>query len=158
MNKKNVGALNKKEMEKKKTIIIVAVVVVVLIALIVFLANRSKEQIDEKQKANISEIIERAQTKIIYVESTDEKKCSKCKDIKKYLDDNNINYLIYNVEDHSNKEYIEALKKLEINPSDFGYPAVIYVKEGRLYSNVINIKETSSLEKFIKTYELKNIK
>ena len=113
MNKKNVGALNKKEMEKKKTIIIIAVVVVVLIALIIFLANRSKEQMEEKQKANVSEIIEKAQTKVVYVESSDEKKCSKCKDIKKYLDDKNINYLVYDVEDHSNKEYIETLKKLD---------------------------------------------
>lgn len=158
MNKKNVGALNKKEMEKKKTIIIIAVVVVVLIALIIFLANRSKEQMEEKQKANVSEIIEKAQTKVVYVESSDEKKCSKCKDIKKYLDDKNINYLVYDVEDHSNKEYIETLKKLEINPSDFGYPAVVYIKEGRLYSNVINLTGTSALENFIKTYELKDVK
>ena len=50
------------------------------------------------------------------------------------------------------------LKTVEINPDDFGYPGVIYIKEGRLYADVINLEDTKPVKNFIKTYDLKKVK
>ena len=92
--------------------------------------------------------------KIIYI-STNYKNCNK---IEKYLNSQKINYLSYDVEDYKESEYKEMLRSIEINPDDFGYPAVIYIRDGRLYSNVINLEDTKPVEEFIKTYELKDVK
>ena len=44
----------------------------------------------------------------------------------------------------------KMLQSLSINPSDFNYPAVIYIKDGSLYSDIINIKDTKVIDKFLK--------
>lgn len=156
MEKKQMGALNKKEENKKIIILLVAIVAVIAVVVIV-LTTLNKTAV-EKGKADVSSIISNAETRIIYVGSSDSKKCSKCSKIQKYLDDQNINYLSYDVSEYKEKEYKEMLRSIEINPDDFGYPAVIYIKDGRLYSNVINLEDTKPVEEFIKTYELKNVK
>lgn len=158
MSNKNMGALNKKELDKKKNIIIIAVVAVLLVAAVILLTVRTKKEETEKQKVDFSKIIEKAETKIVFMGSSDKEKCKNCDKIRDFLDSKKINYLVYDVEDYSKKEYIETLKSIEINPPDFGYPAVIYMKDGKLYSNAINLSDTSRLEEFIKTYDLVNVK
>ena len=75
--------------------------------------------------------------------------------MKKFMDDQKIDYALYDVKEHNNTEYKEMLQSLSINPSDFNYPAVIYVKDGIMYSNIINVDNTDVIEQFIKDYELK---
>lgn len=158
MGNKNMGALNQKEMDKKKNIIIIVVVVVLVIVLGIIFATRTKSEREEKQKVDFSKIIEKAETKVVFIGSSDKEKCKNCDKMKDYLDSKKINYLVYDVEDYSNKEYIATLKSIEINPPDFGYPAVVYMKDGKLYANVINLSDTSPLEEFIKTYNLTSVK
>lgn len=158
MGNKNMGALNKREVDKKKNIIIIVVAIVLLIAIAIVLATRMKSENEEKQKVDFSKIIQKAETRVVFIGSSDKEKCKNCDKIKDYLDSKKINYLVYDVEDYSNKEYIATLKSIEINPPDFGYPAVIYMKDGKLYANVINLSDTSHLEEFIKTYQLENVK
>lgn len=158
MGNKNMGALNQKEMDKKKNIIIIVVVVVLVIVLGIIFATRMKSEREEKQKVDFSKIIEKAETKVVFIGSSDKEKCKNCDKMKDYLDSKKINYLVYDVEDYSNKEYIATLKSIEINPPDFGYPAVVYMKDGKLYANVINLSDTSPLEEFIKTYNLTSVK
>lgn len=152
------GALNKKEMDKKKNIIIIVVVIVLAIVLGIIFVTRRKSESEEKQKVDFSQIIEKAETKVVFIGSSDKEKCKNCDKMKDYLDSKKINYLVYDVEDYSNKEYTATLKSIEINPPDFGYPAVVYMKDGKLYANVINLSDTSNLEKFIETYDLKSVK
>lgn len=142
----------------KKNRKIVVLVLAIIIVLIIFKVAIKEVEDNNKTKASnneIKEIMKKKQTKIIYVGSRDSKKCSKCKEVVEYLKKEGIEFVTYEVEDHSKDEYNEMLKTLEINPDDFGYPGVIYVRNGRLYSNVINIHDIKSLETFIKDYELK---
>ncbi len=156
MQNKDMGALNKKEAKQKQQIIVLlgAIIVVVLVVMISLNLIRG----NKIEKINVSKIIENAETKLIFVENSDKSKCKKCSTIKKYLDSEKINYVTYDVSMYSKKEYNEMLKTVEINPDDFGYPAVIYLKEGRLYADVINLEDTKPVEDFIKTYDLKKVK
>ena len=156
MEKKEMGALNKNAIRNKQIVILVAAIVAVIAITTIVLNTTKKEK--ETSKINVANIVSKAETKIIYVGSSDSKKCKSCEKIEKYLVNEKINYLTYDVEDYTKEEYNEMLRTIEINPADFGYPAVIYIREGRLYSNVINLADTKPLKDFIKTYELKKIK
>lgn len=156
MEKKEMGVLNKNENHNKQIVVLVAAIaaVIAITAIVLNFINTNKE----KNKIDVASIVSKAETKIIYVGSSDSKKCKNCKEIEKYLDSQKINYLTYDVEDYTEEEYKKMLRTIEINPDDFGYPAVIYIREGRLYSNVINLTDTKPVQEFIKTYELKNVK
>lgn len=137
---------------------IVLLVVAILLLLIIFktaIGGTSKKKQAAQTKADISEVLKQKQTKIIYIGSSDTKKCKTCNDVKNYLNKEGIEYIDYDVENYSEKEYKEMLKSIDINPDDFGYPGVVYIREGKLYSNVININDTKSVEIFIKDYGLK---
>ena len=161
MENKGMGTLNHKETNTNKSKnkqIIVLLVAIVAVIVVVSVVLKTMNKAVEKTKADVSSIVSNAETKIIYVGNSDSKKCKNCSKIQNYLDEQGINYLTYDVSAHSEKEYKEMLRTIEINPDDFGYPAVIYIKEGRLYSNVINLEDTKPVESFIKNYELKKIK
>lgn len=144
--------------DKQKKILIIVVAVIVVLLLVLLVKNLLGGKNVTHSSADFSKIIENSETTIVYVENSDSKKCKDCDKIKKYLDKQNIEYLIYDVNKYSDKEYTEVLKSIEINPADFSYPAVIYMKDGKVYSNVINISDTKSVDNFIKTYDLTNIK
>lgn len=154
MEDKNMGILNKNVQRQQVVFLLGATITVILV--VVVLLNFLKPK--EVEKLNVSKLVENAETKIIFVENSDKTKCKKCSDIKKYLDDEQINYVTYDVSLYTKKEYNDMLKTIEINPDDFGYPAVIYIRDGKLYSNVINLSDTKPVKEFIKTYELKKVK
>ena len=137
--------------------ILVALIILVLcvVAVILFINNKKNDMV---KNSDIENIIKEGKTAIIYVENSDSKKCEKCSDIKKYLNEEKINYEIYDVNKNTSKEYKKMLQTLTINPSDFNYPAVIYIKEGRIYSNIINVNDTKIVKQFIKDYDLTLVK
>ena len=147
-----------KKVEENKMIgILVALIILVLcvVAVILFINNKKNDMV---KNSDIENIIKEGKTAIIYVENSDSKKCEKCLDIKKYLNEEKINYEIYDVNKNTSKEYKKMLQTLTINPSDFNYPAVIYIKEGRIYSNIINVNDTKIVKQFIKDYDLTLVK
>ena len=153
-NKDNMGALNKrakKDSTNKQ--------VILLVILGIFLVLKSVGNTEKKvDSANIETIMKNGETKLIFVMSSDKSKAGKSNDIKKYLDDKKINYVTYDVSKYSKKDYQKMLQDLSINPSDFGYPAVIYIKDGKLYSNIINLDDTKVVDTFIKDYDLTKVK
>lgn len=156
MEKKNMGALNKQELKQKQQIMFLIGAIVVVILVVILILNLIKGS--KVEKINVSKIVENAETKLIFVENSDKSKCKKCSTIKKYLDSEKINYVTYDVSLYTKQEYREMLKTIEINPDDFGYPGVVYIKEGRLYADVINLEDTKPVKDFIKTYDLKKVK
>lgn len=147
-----------KKVEENKIIgILVALIILVLCVVAVILFTNNKKN-DMVKNSDIENIIKEGKTAIIYVENSDSKKCEKCLDIKKYLNEEKINYEIYDVNKNTSKEYKKMLQTLTINPSDFNYPAVIYIKEGRIYSNIINVNDTKIVKRFIKDYDLTLVK
>lgn len=139
---------------------IVVLLIAILLVLVVFkVATKEVEKAnDRKNRADISEIIKNKETKVVYIGSRDSKKCKKCNDVVNYLKNEGIDFATYEVEDYSKEEYESMLKSIQINPVDFGYPAVVYIRDGKLYSNIININDTKAVATFIKDYQLKTVK
>ncbi len=147
-------------MEKKENkvigILILTIVLVICVVAGVLYFNLNKT--DYIKTSDVKKIIKEGKTAIIYVENSNSKKCKNCKELKEYLDSKDINYVLYDVNKNSKGSYKEMLQNLTINPNDFGYPGVIYVKEGQIYSDIINIKDTKVVEQFIKEYNLTKVK
>lgn len=146
---------NKKENKMIGILAVLIILVLCVVAVILFINNKKNDMV---KNSDIENIIKEGKTAIIYVENSDSKKCEKCSDIKKYLNEEKINYEIYDVNKNTSKEYKKMLQTLTINPSDFNYPAVIYIKEGRIYSNIINVNDTKIVKQFIKDYDLTLVK
>ena len=68
----------------------------------------------------------------------------------KYLDENKIDYTYYDISKDTKSNYERLLQSLSINKNDFGYPAIIYIKEGEQYSNIININSEEVIDEFFK--------
>lgn len=88
------------------------------------------------------------ETFIVFIEKDN---CNSCDDVKKVLDKNNIKYMDYYETDTSLRDF---LKKYEFNLSSDISPAIIYVKKGKLYSNLVNISDLEELNLFLKNYKL----
>ena len=146
---------NKKENNMIGILVALIILVLCVVAVILFINNKKNDMV---KNSDIVNIIKEGKTAIIYVENSDSKKCEKCSDIKKYLNEEKINYEIYDVNKNTSKEYKKMLQTLTVNPSDFNYPAVIYIKEGRIYSNIINVNDTKIVKQFIKDYDLTLVK
>lgn len=146
---------NKKENNMIGILVALIILVLCVVAVILFINNKKNDMV---KNSDIENIIKEGKTAIIYVENSDSKKCEKCSDIKEYLNEEKINYEIYDVNKNTSKEYKKMLQTLTINPSDFNYPAVIYIKEGRIYSNIINVNDTKIVKQFIKDYDLTLVK
>ena len=80
------------------------------------------------------------------------------KKVKKYLNKNNINYYIYDDSKVDKNTYNKFLKLVNIDADLFTLPSIIYIKDGKVYSNLIGINNTNTLDKYIKDYDLVLIK
>ena len=157
MNNKDLNKKEKKNNDNKQIMVLLVVILLVVAAIFLalnFMGNTSKKV----YSANIETIMKDGETKIVFVMSSDKSNEKKSNKIKDYLDSKNINYVTYDVSKYSKKDYQKMLQDLSINPSDFGYPAVIYIKDGKLYSNVINLDDTKVVDTFIKDYDLTKVK
>lgn len=157
MNNKDLNKKEKKNNDNKQIMVLLVVILLVVAAIFLslkFMGNTSKKV----DSANIETIMKNGETKIVFVMSSDKSNEKKSNKIKDYLDSKNINYVTYDVSKYSKEDYQKMLQDLSINPSDFGYPAVIYIKDGKLYSNVINLDDTKVVDTFIKDYDLTKVK
>ena len=157
MNNKDLKKKEKKNNYNKQIMVLLVVIWLVVSAIFLalkFMGNTSKKV----DSANIETIMKNGETKIVFVMSSDKSNEKKSNKIKDYLDSKNINYVTYDVSKYSKKDYQKMLQDLSINPSDFRYPAVIYIKDGKLYSNVINLDDTKVVDTFIKDYDLTKVK
>ena len=136
-----------------KAIIIWAIFIIVFIFFIGFLYKNFFTS--SFSNSDVESIINEKKTQVIYIENSNASKCKNCSKIKKYLDDKKINYKTYDVNKVSESEYNKLLKTLNIDKDVFGCPAVIYIKSGVMFSNIINIDSTTVVDQFIKDYNLK---
>lgn len=158
-NKQKEEKIEKKETNKEKrnidykALVIWVIFGIALIVFVIFLyrtffaTSFSNKEIDE--------IIANKGTQVIYVMNSDSDKCKNCAKIKKHLEDKSLNYKIYDVKKVGNSSYKKLLDNLSIDDKVFNYPAIIYIKDGSMYSNIINIEDTKVVDQFIKDYNLK---
>ena len=97
----------------------------------------------------ISSKIKNKESFVIYLDSDN---CGEnCDKVKKILDDNNISYEKLSYSTQQAQNFIE-----KYNIVDDGHivPAVFYVRKGKVYSSMYNIRNTEELKLFIKNYKL----
>lgn len=154
MNEENKKGINREE-NKKIIILVVAILVVILVCYLImnFIGNGGNNS-----SSNIENMMKGSETKVLYIWNSDSKKCKDCKKIRNHLKKKKINYIDYDVKNYSDSKYEKMLTTLSINPPDFNYPAVIYIKDGSMYSNIININDTKTVDTFIKEYQLQDVK
>ena len=121
-------------MKNKNVIIgIILAVIILVIGLLLFIFVFKGDRLTPIEKINVALI--NKEDMILYIGSS--KDCSYCKTVSKYLDENKIDYTYYDISKDTKSNYERLLQSLSINKNDFGYPAIIYIKEGEQYSNII---------------------
>ncbi len=147
-------------MKKKDYIIITLFVVLVAVASSLIYFNNKPENVKIVKEKNIGigDIVNKKQTTLIYVENTNDKKCTNCSKIKKYLNSKKINYILYDVKSQGNSNYNRLLEILNIDKDIFNYPALIYMQDGVMFANIINIDDTKIVDQFIEDYDLTKVK
>ena len=79
-------------------------------------------------------------------------------EIKTYLDSLNIKYYLYDAAKINKEEYNKILKTLDIDSELFGLPAIIYIYNGKVYSNIININDIEIVKHYVEENELSQVK
>ncbi len=133
----------------------IAIVGVVIVLFIVIVRNSlAKDEI----YANVDVNNVLMGTNVLYMDNTDYNECKFCNKARVYLDDKGINYKYYNVASVSDDKFKEDLELLGIDEELFGTPALIYIEDGRMFANIINISDTDVIDSFIKDYSLDKLK
>ena len=133
----------------------IAIVCVVVLLFIVIVRNSlAKDEI--YANVDVNNIL--MGTNVLYMDNTDYNECKFCNKARVYLDDKGINYKYYNVASVSNDKFKEDLELLGIDKDLFGTPALIYIEDGRMFANIINISDTDVIDSFIKDYSLDKLK
>ena len=133
----------------------IAIVCVVVLLFIVIVRNSlAKDEI--YANVDVNNIL--MGTNVLYMDNTDYNECKFCNKARVYLDDKGINYKYYNVSSVSDDKFKEDLELLGIDKDLFGTPALIYIEDGRMFANIINISDTDVIDSFIKDYRLDKLK
>ena len=80
------------------------------------------------------------------------------KKVLKELKNNDIKYYVYDDKNVDKEEYTKFLQLIDIDENLFSSPAIIYIRDGEMYSNLIGINNMNSFNKYIEDYDLVLIK
>lgn len=144
-----------KKIDKKYVWITIVVLGVMVIGGVMVGINNNKDRVASYNK--VKNMIKKKDRALIYYynsKSTNEDNM----DIKKYLDEKKINYYVYDDAQVSRDEYNKLLDMLKIDKMLFGTPAIIYIYQGRMYANLVNIDNKKVIDNFIKDYDLYTVK
>jgi glutaredoxin len=142
------------EDNKKTTMTLLIVAIIIIVIVIGFIIRHNNSLVGTKIMTSLN----KNETFVIYLNNSNSSKCSKCATIKKILDDNKVDYYDYYKDKETN--YSIMLKKLDIDENVISPPAIIYVKDGNMYANIIAISGTKDkdITNFLQTYKLTNTK
>jgi hypothetical protein len=143
----------------KKRYIFITISVLLLFAIIlVYIKNNTFNNIViEANFKKIEELIDNKENFIIYYYNSKSSNRYN-KKVKKILNQKDINYYIYNDKKVTKEEYNNFLNLLGIDEKLFSTPSLIYIRDGNMYSNLININNINSLNRYIEDYDLVTIK
>lgn len=144
------GVKEKQKIDIKKYIpiaIIAVFVIVIIFSLITLLDKTNNKKVTDSIKNN--------KDIVVYVTNSDSSKCKKCGEMEKELNKNKVEYTKYDIKKAKDSDYQKMLKDLGIDKDVFGAPAVMVIKKGKVYANIINIDTKNALDVFIKDYDLK---
>lgn len=142
---------------KKVIYVIIALLFILIISFVIYKAvdkNNNKSTISYNE---IKGMVDNKDDFLIYYYNSNSKNKNN-RNIKKYLDELGIRYYNYNDVYVDREEYDNFLKLINIDNKIFGTPALIYINDGIMYANLINIDSKKVVENFIDTYDLYTIK
>ena len=102
-------------------------------------------------KSDLLKYIEQKKNIVIYL-TTDE--CSKCEEYQKLLDNEHVAYFELNTK--KAQEFKEIMSRIEMTSKYATAPGVVYVENGKLSANIVDIKNSNELLQFIENYDLQN--
>ncbi len=145
--------------KKIRNIIIISFVIVLLIIIIFFIISKrvDKKDMNTATYNEIKSMIDNKDTFLIYYYNSKSKNKHN-NEIKKYLDEKGIKYFNYNDVLVDRDEYNKLLELLNMDKDDFGIPSLIYIKDGTMYANIINIDSKNIVDSFIDNYDLYTVK
>jgi len=127
----------------KKTITTIGLPLVLIIILFILVIYKLYGGVE-------SELYQKTRTNDTYLMVYVTKDCNRCSNIEKRLNEKKIKYYELNL--NKERRTTEILTKFKIDREKLKAPALIYIKEGKLYSYIDDIKEEDVLNKFIKDY------
>ena len=148
-----------KRFDKKEYRMILGGVSIFLV-LIVFIAilNFSHALSDNVTNDQIKDFLNNKDEVLLYVYNSKSRRPYN-RTLTKVLNDASVNYLSYDVSIVADDEYEEFLKVLELDKNVVTFPALIYLKDGMMYSNLFNINNNKdSIESFITDYDLTTLR
>lgn len=148
-----------KEKNKVRILIIICILIILVIGGIILLTKYIVSNSDKNTTtyAEIKKMIDNKDTFLIYYYNSKSKNKNN-KEIKKYLDELGIRYFNYNDALINREEYNNLIKLLNIDKEVFGIPSLIYINNGMIYANIINIDNKEIVDKFIDNYDLYTVK
>lgn len=137
----------------KKFVIGIVFIILVIILILITIFNTTFSRSDNITIEEVSNVITNKESKIIYIFNSDSNNKYTNK-IFNTLDSKNIVYSVYNISKVEDTEYKQLLEILNIDSSLFDSPALIYIQEGIMFGNIININDMDIVDKFINDYDL----
>lgn len=143
-----------KEILKNKKILIIGgiVLLIIIIGVIILTANLFSSKNSTSYNEIVNMINNKKDVLIFYYNSKSNNIYNDR--VLKNLDDNNIKYCIYDDKNITEEEKDKFLELLKIDKKIFGFPALIYIRDGEMYGNLINIDNMEVVDKFVKNYDL----
>lgn len=128
--------------------IIITVVILLICSTLFVIAMINKNSLGQ---SNIEKIVKKKETVLILFRGND---CKNCKKIEKELKDNNLYYIVWNVD---SDRYIKTnLGLLDLNRNDIVLPTVAYIHKGKVYSTLVDIKKIDDLVTYLEYNKLTN--
>lgn len=93
--------------------------------------------------------IDKKNNMIILITNED---CSYCSNVRKELDNLNVNYYLLNSD--RERSYETILMKLNLTDSDIIYPSLVYIEEGEVVSTLVDIKDIKDVDTYLENYNL----
>lgn len=122
--------------------LIVAIIIVIPIGLLFF------NKLSDFNSKVYRELRKNETFLVLLINSND---CSNCNEISKILEDNNVSYYRYDILKQS--DYADILKILDLDAEIVNVPALIYIKDGKMEANMMNITSTDMVMDFLSFYK-----
>ena len=139
--------------EINKHYVIGGVCLVFVIVVVGMLIGNTYSIGDNISIEEINSIINNKENSVIYILNSKSNNMNNT-NILNYLNDNGINFSVYDVSKVDRDEYNTFLSIFDIDNKLFNVPAIIYIREGIMFANIINIDDVRIVETFVNDYDL----
>lgn len=127
---------------RNKIVISIVVLIIFAIPFLLFISNKFL-----KEDSPVIKAINKSETLLIFIE---EESCKSCDTINNRLKEYNVEYFNLNID--KNADYKRVLHKLKIPSKNIKAPTLIYVEEGSLYAELVDIQSEEEFTGFLRNY------